>query len=249
MSFFEIPPDTRSKQYQASNPNQSVWVSANAGSGKTHVLAQRVVRLLLQGVAPSKILCLTFTKAAAANMASRVFDTLADWTRAGDEELAKKILATGAPTPDRLDLIVARKLFARTVETPGGLKIQTIHAFCERLLHLFPFEANVPARFEVPDDLRQAELMLRARRDVLAEAGSGKGTLAADLQRVLDECGAQDFEDLINEAMTLRAIFSREQTGSLHQALGLATGDDVAAIEREMAEDGIAPKRWDDIAA
>lgn len=249
MSFFEIPPDTRSKQYQASNPNQSVWVSANAGSGKTHVLAQRVVRLLLQGVAPSKILCLTFTKAAAANMASRVFDTLADWTRAGDEDLAKKILATGAPTPDRLDQIVARKLFARTVETPGGLKIQTIHAFCERLLYLFPFEANVPARFEVPDDLRQAELMLRARRDVLAEASSGKGTLAAALQRVLEECGAQDFEDLIKEAMTLRAIFSREQTGSLHQALGLATGDDVAAIEREMVEDGIAPARWKDIAA
>ena len=78
MASFDIPADTRGKQHQASNPNQSVWVSANAGSGKTHVLASRVIRLLLQGVAPSRILCLTFTKAAAANMASRVFDKLAE---------------------------------------------------------------------------------------------------------------------------------------------------------------------------
>ena len=83
----------------------------------------------------------------------------------------------------------ARKLFARTLETPGGLKIQTIHAFCERLLHLFPFGANVPARFEVPDEQGQAELLQRARREVLAEANSGSGTLGAAVQRLNEECG------------------------------------------------------------
>lgn len=252
MPFFEIPPDTRAKQHQASNPNHSVWVSANAGSGKTHVLAQRVVRLLLQGVAPSKILCLTFTKAAAANMASRVFDTLADWTRAEDDELAKMILAIGAPAPDRQGLTVARKLFARTVETPGGLKIQTIHAFCERLLHLFPFEANVPARFEVPDELRQVELLHWARRDVLAEANSGRSGLAAAVQRVAEECGAQGFEDLIQEAMTHRAMaragVELQSAESLRQALGLAKGEGAVQIESEMIEDGLAPKRWSDLA-
>jgi ATP-dependent helicase/nuclease subunit A len=120
-------------------------VSANAGSGKTHVLAQRVINLLLRGVDPAKILCITFTKAAAANMANRVFGTLADWTTLDDAALDKKIaLSTGhqADAPQRAR---ARRLFASALETPGGLKVQTIHAFCTRLLHQFPFEANVAA--------------------------------------------------------------------------------------------------------
>ncbi|MGH6858418.1 MAG: UvrD-helicase domain-containing protein, partial [Methylocella sp.] len=99
MATFDIPKETLGKQHKASNPNQSVWVSANAGSGKTHVLASRVTRLLLQGVAPSRILCLTFTKAAAANMAARVFDTLAGWTQHGDDDLCRQIIAAGAPAP------------------------------------------------------------------------------------------------------------------------------------------------------
>ena len=253
MASFDIPADTRGKQHQASNPNQSVWVSANAGSGKTHVLASRVTRLLLQGVVPSRILCLTFTKAAAANMAARVFDMLAQWTQLADEELGRRIVAAGAPVPSNQELTAARKLFARTVETPGGLKVQTIHAFCERLLHLFPFEANVPSRFEVPDDLRQAELLQRARRQVLAEANSGQSALGAALQRLADECGPEAFEDLIKEAMRHSAI-SRAQSPKtpaeiLRRTLGLAEGRDVAHIEREMAEQGIAPERWSVIAA
>jgi ATP-dependent helicase/nuclease subunit A len=253
MASFDIPADSRGKQHQASNPNQSVWVSAHAGSGKTHVLASRVVRLLLQGVAPSKILCLTFTKAASANMALRVFDKLADWTTLADAELGRQIAATGAPVPSRKQLTTARTLFARTVETPGGLKIKTIHAFCERLLHLFPFEANVPSRFEVADDLRQAELLRRARREVLAEANSGKGALGAALQCVIDECGPNAFEDLIKEAMRhgaiSRARWRQEPAEFLRRSLGLAEGREIRAVEREMAEEGIAPVRWSVIAA
>src|SRR3977135_4212292 len=97
MAFFDIPADSRGKQHQASNPDQSVWVSAHAGSGKTHVLASRVIRLLLQGVAPSKILCLTFTKAAAANMAERVSNTLADWTWLPANELSRAIVSARGP--------------------------------------------------------------------------------------------------------------------------------------------------------
>src|SRR5664279_17562 len=189
MASFDVPLGALSNQHSASNPDQSVWVSANAGSGKTHVLASRAIRLLLRGVAPSKILCLTFTKAAAANMASGVFDKLANWTQLTDSALSTEILASGAPKPDNRDLIAARKLFARTLETPGGLKIQTIHAFCERLLHLIPFEANVPARFEVLDEQGQAEVLQRARQAVLAEALSGKSALSAALERLNDECG------------------------------------------------------------
>ncbi len=252
MASFAIPSETLGKQHNASNPNQSVWVSANAGSGKTYVLASRVVRLLLQGVAPSKILCLTFTKAAAANMASGVFDKLARWTQLADDELSCEIVAAGAPKPDSRGLIAARKLFARTLETPGGLKIQTIHAFCERLLHLFPFEANVPSRFEVMDEAHQEELLARARRTVLAEANSHKGSLGAAVQRITDECGPDGFEDLIKEAMRHTAIFCARGLGDpaevLRRTLGLTKGRDVVLIEREMVEDGIAPGRWNDVA-
>jgi len=253
MMYFEIPASARDKQDQASNPNQSVWVSANAGSGKTHVLANRVVRLLLEGAAPSKILCLTFTKAAAANMAERVFDKLATWTRLADAELSRDIITAGAPKPGSRDLSAARKLFARTLETPGGLKIQTIHAFCERLLHLFPFEANVPSRFEVMDEMRQVELLAHARREVLAEATSGKGPLGAAVLRVMDECGPDAFEALIKEAMQHAAVLCdrgpQDQAEILRRSLGLAKGRDRARIEREMVEGGIEPERWSVIAA
>jgi ATP-dependent helicase/nuclease subunit A len=253
MATFEIPEETLGRQHLASNPNQSVWVSANAGSGKTHVLASRVIRLLLQGVAPSRILCLTFTKAAAANMAARVFDNLALWTQLADDDLSLQIIAAGAPVPSSEQLSLARKLFARTIETPGGLKIRTIHAFCERLLHLFPFEANVPSRFEVPGDLRQAELLQFARREVLAEAISSKGALGPALQRVADECGPEGFNGLIKEAMRQSAIsragWPHDPVEILRRSLGLAEGRDVACIEREMAEDGIAPERWHELAA
>ncbi len=253
MAPFDIPADTRGKQHQASNPNQSVWVSANAGSGKTHVLASRVTRLLLQGVAPSRILCLTFTKTAAANMASGVFDRLARWTRLADDELQQEVVAVGAPKPGSRGLELARRLFARTLETPAGLKIQTIHAFCERLLHLFPFEANVPARFEVADGLRRAELLQISRHETLTEASSSKGSLGLALQRITDECGPDAFEALIMETMEqgaiLRAPFLQESMGTLRRSLGLAEGRDIARIEREMVEDGIAPARWNDLAA
>src|SRR5215203_6824948 len=96
-----IPEDVSRRQIEASDPAVSAWVAANAGSGKTHVLAQRVIRLLLDGVAPEKILCITFTKAAAANMAERVFSTLGHWVTLGDEELNDAIREAGIarPTP------------------------------------------------------------------------------------------------------------------------------------------------------
>ncbi|HEY8008641.1 MAG TPA: double-strand break repair helicase AddA [Methylocella sp.] len=253
MASYDIPQETLGRQHSASNPDQSVWVSANAGSGKTHVLASRVIRLLLQGVAPSKLLCLTFTKAAAANMASGVFDKLAKWTQLADGDLSAEIIKVGAPEPASGDLRAARKLFARTLETPGGLKIQTIHAFCERLLHLFPFEANVPARFEVLDEQGQAEVLQRARRAVLTEAMSGKGVLGAALERLSDECGPDGFDDLIKEAMRQSAIsqtrWPQDPAEILRRTLDLAEGRDCLCIEREMVEGGITPESWQSIAA
>src|SRR6201994_483560 len=165
-----IPPSVRDTQARASNPASSSFVSANAGSGKTHVLVQRVIRLLLSGVPPEKILCITFTKAAAANMAERVFSTLGHWVTLGDEALDGAIREAGLPQPNAKLRLRARELFACALETPGGLKVQTIHALCTRLLQQFPFEANVPARFSVLDDRDQTEMMERANLAVLLDA-------------------------------------------------------------------------------
>ncbi|WP_395665530.1 UvrD-helicase domain-containing protein [Methylocella sp.] len=252
MGFFKIPDQTLKKQRDAADPAASVWVSANAGSGKTHVLTQRVMRLLLQGTQPSRILCLTFTKAAAANMSARVFRLLAEWTRLDDDALRRSIEATGAKAPGREDLAEARRLFARTVETPGGLKIQTIHAFCERLLHLFPFEANAPARFEVADDERRDELLARARREALERARTDEA-FGALVDRVAQDCSGADFDRVLREALAMRAQLREDWPGGredvLRKALKLPAERDAATIFAEMAEGGIAPGRWPEIAA
>lgn len=163
-------PLTLERQALASDPGRSAWVSANAGSGKTYVLVQRVVRLLLAGADPSRVLCLTYTKAAAANMQNKVVERLRRWATAPDAALAAEIAGLDGRAPDARRLAQARKLFARALETPGGLKIYTIHAFCGRLLHQFPFEANVSAGFAELDDRDQAELKAQARASVLAKA-------------------------------------------------------------------------------
>ena len=167
---FAVDERTKSLQATASDPKLSAWVAANAGSGKTYVLARRVIRLLLAGADPSKILCLTFTKAAAAEMSARVFDELAKWATLSDEALFKEIADLTGKRPNDIALNTARQLFAKALETPGGLKIQTIHAFCERLLHQFPVEANVAGHFEVLDDVGKEHLINEAQRSVLLEA-------------------------------------------------------------------------------
>ena len=154
-------------QVLASNPKASVFVGANAGSGKTSTLVKRVARLLLAGAKPEAILCVTYTKAGAAEMQRRLFSDLGAWAIMDDgrltEELAK-IDEAGR------DLSQARALFARALETPGGLKIQTIHAFCEKLLRRFPLEAGVSPGFSVLEDAAAAEVSTRARDAVAAFA-------------------------------------------------------------------------------
>lgn len=240
---YPIPARTKAFQKRASDPSGSAWVSAHAGSGKTHVLTQRVVRLLLANVPPSKLICLTFTKAAAANMSARVFKTLADWTLADDATLRGKIEETGAKPPRDLD--AARRLFAAAVETPGGLKIQTIHAFCERVLHLFPFEANVPAEFRAAEDLERADLLALAQRQTFAEADSD-ATLAAALALVATESSEDGFGKILGAALGKRAALEDVDgvIARLPGALGLSSEDTAASIKREMVEGGIPPSEW-----
>ena len=232
-------------QRQASNPESSAWVSANAGSGKTHVLAQRVVRLLLGGADPSKILCLTFTKAAAANMAERVFDRLSRWTRLDDAALVKDIEAAGAPSPTPAGLERARKLFARVIETPGGLKIQTSHAFCERVLHLFPFEANAPAGFRPLDEREAADLRAASQARVFASAERDP-KLAGAVARIAESVSAEGFSALIAETSRLGEALSvhggpEAFAEKLAERLGLAPGEDEASVVKSMLEGGGGP--------
>ena len=254
-----IPADTLAAQTRAADPGATAWVSANAGSGKTHVLTQRVIRLLLAGTPPSKILCLTFTKAAAANMSLRVFDTLSKWTTLDDDALENEIRKTGAPFA-LTDLAFARRLFARTVETPGGLKIQTIHAFCERLLHLFPFEANVASHFRVIEDVERAELLKEARDKALALALEDEaGPLGAALAKISGQTSAADFDELLEAVLAKRDKLMRgieavggdlaRYEGALRSALDIKTNRNAAELEGDITEGGLPPANWLDYAA
>ena len=191
--------ETRSRQRRASDPRVSAWVSANAGSGKTWVLSQRVIRCLLAGASPDRILCLTFTKAAAANMSNKVFERLGEWAVADDAALRVAIADMEGASPEAVttaELARARRLFAEAIETPGGLKVQTIHAFCEGILKQFPLEADLGGGFEILDDRAARDLVARARETVLVEASAEgpEGPLGGALADALAAAGEWGFD-------------------------------------------------------
>ena len=195
---------------RAADPARSAWVSANAGTGKTFTLANRVTRLLLAGAKPERILCLTYTKAAASEMAGRLFAQLGEWAMLEDGELAKRIAAIGAPELDTEGLRNARRLFALALETPGGLKILTIHAFCQNVLARFPLEAGVPPGFRVLDDQTGRELGLGARIRILERAGKGEERLARAVAEIVGHADETKLEAVLDSAVgTDRRKFER----------------------------------------
>src|SRR3954447_13337831 len=255
-----IPPNVRDTQARASDPAASSFVSANAGSGKTHVLVQRVIRLLLADVAPEKILCITFTKAAAANMAERVFTTLGHWVTLDDDALDAAIRDAGIPHPSARLRKSARKLFACALETPGGLKVQTIHALCTRLLQQFPFEANVPARFAVLDDRDQNEMMERASLKVLLQAAAAPGSAEGRaLALAMTSAADVTFRDVVREASLSRDQFLpwTDRAGSAAAAMAQlstvlgAQPDDTGKVGKRKLVDGpnLPRTRWEAAAA
>ncbi|HWU63445.1 MAG TPA: double-strand break repair helicase AddA [Ensifer sp.] len=221
---------TTRQQGLASDPMALAWVSANAGSGKTHVLTQRVIRLLLAGARPSAILCLTYTKAAASEMSNRVFRTLSKWALLDDAALSREIEAMEGRKPGLATLAEARRLFARALETPGGLKIQTIHAFCEALLHQFPLEANVAGHFTVLDERAASDLIADVRRNILVAAtAEDDADLSAAFATVMDYGSDSGLETLIGDIVgqrsalldSLRASRDGSYQALLRQKLGL----------------------------
>jgi ATP-dependent helicase/nuclease subunit A len=215
-------------QRRAADPGLSAFVTANAGSGKTKTLIDRVARLLLAGAAPETILCVTYTKAAAAEMQRRLFGRLGHWSVLADAELTGELARLEDRDPgdyDEPSLSAARALFARALETPGGLKIQTIHAFCEKLLRRFPLEAGVSPGFKVMDDSAAAAVAKAARQDVARHAMAGDGLVADAYARFSI---ALDFA-------SFQAMFA---------AFEARRGDLAAFLKREGGLDGAVAWAW-----
>lgn len=243
-----VPDKTRDDQRRAADPGAAAGVAANAGSGKTKVLVDRVLRLLLSGANPARILCLTFTRAAAATMTNRVFAELARWVTLDTLALSKALEALTGATPSAAMQARARRLFAYAVETPGGLKIETIHAFCERVLHLFPFEANVPARFSVLDETSEAALVASARRNVLLKAASGRDpSLSTALTQLAREVSDDALDAALDAVMCSDGLLHRAALpdmrehllGMAARAMGLAPGETAASVTADMLDNGL----------
>ncbi len=231
------------EQLHASAPRDHAALSASAGTGKTHVLTARVLRLLLAGIDPSSILCLTFTKAGAAEMADRIHRRLAHWVRLKDPELRKELFALGEANSDE-DLANARRLFARVLDAAGGgLRIQTIHAFAQGLLAAFPAEAGLVPGFR-PLEGREEQLLARqtlAGMLVLAEE-RGDARLVADIQALshrLGEGAAEGFLRRCARAPDAMASLGPPELveDRLRRAFGLPLGDIGEAIAAQCCDD------------
>ena len=245
-------------QARAADPRISAFVTANAGSGKTKTLIDRVARLLLAGAAPDEILCVTYTKAAAAEMQTRLFELLGAWSVLDDERLRMDLSKLEGRSPKSYapdDLSAARALFARALETPGGLRIQTLHAFCEKLLRRFPLEAGISPGFEVLDDLG-ADQLKRSARTALAHRAMAPdgGRIAEAYARLSVDFDHARFEGLFDAfagmAGELSAwLESAEADSGVAAAVWTAlTGApvplDAGAILDEMQHGGPSPEVW-----
>jgi ATP-dependent helicase/nuclease subunit A len=231
----------KGNQSRASDPERHVWLSASAGTGKTQVLAARVWRLLLNGTDPGAILCLTFTKAGAAEMSERITSRLARWVRSDEGSLRADLAALGeTATPQMIGK--ARQLFAKVLDAPGGgIRIQTIHSFCQSLLAAFPMEAGLVPGFRPLDQREEAVLAREALAEMLVDAErEGRGWIVdavGALSLRLGEGKAEDFlKACAREGEALAELPILVQP-FLREALGLPEGDVDAEIARRCADD------------
>jgi ATP-dependent helicase/nuclease subunit A len=238
--------DAARRQREALAPDASVWVAASAGTGKTRVLTDRLLRLMLEGTDPARILCLTFTRAAAAEMANRVNASLAEWATLPDGRLAQGLQQLTARMPDAHDMAQARRLFARVLDTPGGAKIATIHAFCQSLLRRFPLEAGVPPEFAVIEERSAAEALQDAAARVIAAARAGTAPGCAEALAIVahyaqEERFAELIATLVAERGKLRAAL-KDGEGALHarlsRSLGISTNATVDGLSTEFCLHG-----------
>ena len=221
-------------QRRAADPCVSTWVTANAGAGKTLVLVDRVIRLLLAGTPPQRIICLTFTRAAAAEMANRLLKQLGKWAVLDDETLRSNLSELGVETPGSVDLARARRLFASALETPGGLNIQTIHAFCEALLKRFPLEAGLPPHFEVLDERASAAMYRESIAQALEKAAKGDDPALTHACGILARrLGENRLVTVVEKACTHRyftLLSEQERHNATIRVLGLKPDENEPAL-------------------
>ena len=198
------------EQAMSTTPDDSVWVTASAGTGKTHVLTARVLRLLVRGTKPNKILCLTYTKAAANEMKTRIFEELGKWTSLDDAKLSNEIYKRTDEKSDTEMLEHARGLFAQVLDVPGGMNIQTIHSFCQSLLGRFPAEADLTPHFQVMDERTAQEYLEKARDQVLTQAQQSNDTaLLAAIERIAHRKNSDQFQSLLKSIASERRHFNK----------------------------------------
>ena len=229
-------------QTVASRPGLSAWVDASAGTGKTKVLVDRVLRLLLAGTAPERILCLTFTRAAAAEMANRIHGTLGDWVRADEAVLRGALTRLIEAAPDEAVRERARSLFLHVLDSPGGIRIQTIHSFCEGVLGRFPLEARIAPHFEVMDERSAQETLRTARDRVIGEAAAGiEEALATISVRLREDRFDRLMASLGANRGRLLAMAPPDE-GAIYRCLGRPVGQTapevIAAATEDAAFDG-----------
>ena len=235
------------RQRSAARPDFSVWVSASAGTGKTKVLTDRVLSLLLEGTPPERLLCLTFTRAAAAEMAGRIAEQLGQWTMAPEEDLEKALTSLTGGRPDEDTCRRARRLFAAVLDTPGGMRIETIHAFCQSLLRRFPIEAQIAPHFSLMDERDAEETLALAEAHILREAQQARDPELTDvLAEITKHVYEFEFPDLISALADRRGRLRRmlDRAGGpaslsdmVRDALGLAPGDTMASLTEQAVGD------------
>lgn len=243
-------PDPNVVQRQASDPLASVWVTASAGTGKTKVLTDRVLRLMLSGTKPDEVLCLTFTKAAASLMTNRIRDELSTWATCDDAVLQERLTKLTGRKPEAETVTRARQLFAEFLDSAGGMRIQTIHSFSQSLLRRFPIESGIPPYFDVMDDQTSAQMLRDSQADVLRQAQRQPNSkLAEAVNLVTPEMSEDDFSALVNELTYRRgqllSIFTasgglENTVDEVYKTLKAPRGTDARQMNAELnSDDGL----------
>jgi len=225
----------------AYNPASCVFVSANAGSGKTSLLVDRVLSLLLHGVLPDKILCLTFTNAAAAEMSNRLLQALGSWVMADEQELVKKVSKLAGENPNSALLAHARGLFAQVLESPQGINIQTIHGFSQSLLRRFPLEAGISPYFTVMDARSEQEALQEARLRLFSNVAKSDPVIQKSLEALARDVSEFSFNKLMKEILGGKRKFSHmlqnagieEMQHELYKLFKIGRNDDVESLVKK----------------
>ncbi|MCZ6909949.1 MAG: UvrD-helicase domain-containing protein, partial [Rickettsia endosymbiont of Ixodes persulcatus] len=211
-------------QREASDPNYSVWVSASAGTGKTKILTDRFLRLLIKGVEPSNILCLTFTNAAAVEMQARINSKLKHLSLCNAEKLEEELFLMLGNKPLSQEIENAKTLYDKILNSNEPLNIYTIHAFCQKILKTFPLEAGITPEFKILEETKLQDIFLNIRNEIYLS--DEHNDLIKILLNRFHEITLQDiFTEIIEQKIKFKKLFTHETIPEEIQNKRLALGE------------------------